>query len=477
MTAILIGDRGGLDQDDERRLQEAGTYHVIAISGGNIALLTAMLVVLGRVARLPVADDVCSVDRAAARSTATRPVWRPRSCARRLRAAFTCLPRVIDHRGSAMNALAVAAGTAAASTPLSVLDPGFVLSFGATFAIVGAASRLIAPVRTQRAETRARAVARAVALAAAGLGGATLCAEVALLPVGARLFGRVSFAGLVLNFAAVPLMSLIQVAGLAAVAVHPVSRPASAGCGWIAHVGTIALLGSARLVDIWPWLVIDVPPPPMWVIASVVRVGRCARGVVETAADPKRRARGDCGGGRADRRGPRLDCAPVEQRNRPRAGRRLAFLDVGQGDATLLMPAGGPSMLVDAGGAPGSSFDLGRRVTLPALWALGVSRLGILALTHGDPDHIGGAAAVVRALTPGEIWEGVPVPGHQATAGVRRAAADRGVTWTSVRTGDTQLAGAARIRVLNPPAARLGAPEGPQRRLDRARGARSATSP
>jgi len=332
-----------------------------------------------------------------------------------------------------------------------VLDPGFVLSFGATFAIVGAASRLIAPVRTQRAaETRARAVARAVALAAAGLGGATLCAEVALLPVGARLFGRVSFAGLVLNFAAVPLMSLIQVAGLAAVAVHPVSRLASAGCGWLAHVGTIALLGSARLVDIWPWLVIDVPPPPMWVIGvwyasagvlvarwrqprirSVALAAIAAAGTLIVAGPPQLRP-----GGAAQ----------------PAAGwSRLAFIDVGQGDATLLMPSGGPSMLVDAGGAPGSSFELGRRVTVPALWALGISRLGILALTHGDPDHIGGAAAVVRALKPSEIWEGVPVPGHQALAVVHRAAADRGVTWKSVWTGDTQLAGAARIRVLNPP--------------------------
>lgn len=38
-VAILIGDRGSLDSDVERRLQEAGTYHVIAISGGNIAIL------------------------------------------------------------------------------------------------------------------------------------------------------------------------------------------------------------------------------------------------------------------------------------------------------------------------------------------------------------------------------------------------------------------------------------------------------
>jgi len=53
VTAILIGDRSGLDPEDERRLQEAGTYHVIAISGGNIALLTALLVGIGRTARLP----------------------------------------------------------------------------------------------------------------------------------------------------------------------------------------------------------------------------------------------------------------------------------------------------------------------------------------------------------------------------------------------------------------------------------------
>jgi competence protein ComEC len=53
VTAILIGDRTGLDPNDERRLQAAGTYHVIAISGGNIALLTMMVVAAGRAVRLP----------------------------------------------------------------------------------------------------------------------------------------------------------------------------------------------------------------------------------------------------------------------------------------------------------------------------------------------------------------------------------------------------------------------------------------
>src|SRR5918995_605378 len=48
VTAILIGDRAGLDDRIERDLQEAGTYHVIAISGGNIAILAACLLLTCR---------------------------------------------------------------------------------------------------------------------------------------------------------------------------------------------------------------------------------------------------------------------------------------------------------------------------------------------------------------------------------------------------------------------------------------------
>ena len=51
--AILIGDRSALSDADERRLQEAGTYHVIAISGGNIAILAAILLTLMRLMRVP----------------------------------------------------------------------------------------------------------------------------------------------------------------------------------------------------------------------------------------------------------------------------------------------------------------------------------------------------------------------------------------------------------------------------------------
>ena len=48
VTAVLIGDRAGLGPEARRRLQEGGTYHVIAISGGNVAILSAALLLVLR---------------------------------------------------------------------------------------------------------------------------------------------------------------------------------------------------------------------------------------------------------------------------------------------------------------------------------------------------------------------------------------------------------------------------------------------
>jgi hypothetical protein len=57
-AAIAIGDRTGLAEEDEERLQAAGTYHVIAISGGNIAILTLLMLGAGRWLGVPCSNCV-----------------------------------------------------------------------------------------------------------------------------------------------------------------------------------------------------------------------------------------------------------------------------------------------------------------------------------------------------------------------------------------------------------------------------------
>ena len=450
VTAILIGDRTGLPAEEARRLQEAGTYHVIAISGGNIALLTALIVVLARSARLPPRST-------AAGSIALLAFYgyaaglAPSVLRATVAGMIYMAARAVDQRGAALNAVAVAATVACVTSPLSVLDPGFVLSFGATFAIVIAVQRVLSQpgARETRPRTGAARLARAVMRAAAALGAATVCAEIALAPVGARLFGRVSLAGLVLNFAAIPLMSVIQLAGLAAVVLARVAPPVASAVGWIAHAGTVALLRSATLVDLAPWLVRDVPAPAWWLTAAWY-------GGWTAAIFGRRRAtRAAAAALVALSAALLLTGPPLARATRvpppPPGWTRVVALDVGQGDATLVEPSGAAPLLVDAGGAPGSAFDLGRRVTLPALWAFDVRRLSTLVLTHGDPDHIGGAPPLLRALAPVAVWEGVPVPRHEPLRQLRAAAAQAAVRWRERRAGDRAAVGGVQLRVLNPP--------------------------
>jgi competence protein ComEC len=144
--------------------------------------------------------------------------------------------------------------------------------------------------------------------------------------------------------------------------------------------------------------------------------------------------------------------AVVESSGRGFADRgddEVLFLDVGQGDATLAR-LGDDVWLVDAGpGPPGS--NAGTRVVLPALRALGVSRLDVLVLTHADRDHVGGARRVLERLEVGEIWIGAPTLDDAAFREVRRLAAARRIPLRLVSAGESTRVHAWNVDVLWPP--------------------------
>lgn len=128
------------------------------------------------------------------------------------------------------------------------------------------------------------------------------------------------------------------------------------------------------------------------------------------------------------------------------------FLDVGQGDATLLRLGGGAAVLIDGGGAPFSDHDVGRRVVVPALRALGVTRLAAVVLTHPDADHGDGLVAVLEAFRVGLLVAGPPDPASALDVRLRELALARGVPVHEARRGERLVIGAASLDVINPAA-------------------------
>jgi len=142
-TAVLIGDRGGLPDDTRDRLQAAGTYHVIAISGGNIAILaacvTGLLAAIGLRGRRASVPAMAMLIAYALVATSGPSVWRAT-----LMALLYFGARALDHRVPVWHATAVAAALMVVVRPLDVRDPGFVLTFGATTALIEGARRGLA---------------------------------------------------------------------------------------------------------------------------------------------------------------------------------------------------------------------------------------------------------------------------------------------------------------------------------------------
>jgi competence protein ComEC len=126
------------------------------------------------------------------------------------------------------------------------------------------------------------------------------------------------------------------------------------------------------------------------------------------------------------------------------------MLDVGQGES-LLVESGPRGLLVDTGGRPfGDGTDIGRAVVVPALWARGRRALDALLVTHADPDHVGGAPAVLDAFDVGQEWLGVDVPRHEPTLALLAAAARDTVPVVRRHRGDALVLGQTRLRVLHP---------------------------
>jgi len=464
VAAIVIGDRAGLDPGVQRRLQDAGTYHVIAISGGNIAILAGLFIGifrfagwLGRAAMLlsiaalvayaALVGNGASVDRAT------------------LMAALYFAARAIDHRSPPLNALAVTAALLVVADPLAVADPAFVLTSGATLAIlvvvpvVGHATQ-VAEVGRQQTRRAARSgrpgraaraavhVSGSIRPAVRTMFSASVAAEALLFPVGAFVFSRITFAGLVLNFLAIPLMVLAQIAGMVVVPLGAVSTHAAAAAGFAAHLGAAGLVASADLLRFAPFLAYRIAPPSIAIMATYY--GSVAlwwvlwrRRVEITGSRESSRERWV-------RRASAVAAAVaalwilidphtlIAARGDGRL--HVTAIDVGQGDAIFVVFPRGSTLLVDAGGLSSSSaFDIGDRVVAPVIRDAGFRRLDLLAVTHGDPDHVGGAAAIAEEFRPREVWEGVPVPRSEPLARLRAIAQARGARWANVYAGDHRV--------------------------------------
>jgi competence protein ComEC len=381
LTALVLGDGSGLSTADWRLLQDTGTVHLMVISGQHIGLLATLLYgLVSGLARLgwwprrwpwlPWACVCAFLGALAYGWLAGFEVPVQRACVMvglvllwrwRFRHLGVCLPFLIA-------VLAVLL-----LEPLASLQPGFWLSFGAVAWLILIFSGRLGTWSWWRA-----------------LGRAQWAMALGLLPLLLALGLPVSASSPLANLFAVPWVGLLIVPlALLGTLLLPVP---GLGEGLLWAAGGLLELLFVLLGHMAAWLPAWLPVAlPLWSWSLI------ACGVLLLLLPSGVPLRG-------------LGCllllpvffSPVL---RPVYGQaEVWMLDVGQGSA-LLLRTQKHDLLYDAGARFGD-FDMGERVVLPSLRALGVDRLDLMLISHADNDHAGGALAMTRGMPVSRVLSG-----------------------------------------------------------------------
>jgi len=424
--ALLLGERGRLDPDLSRSLQEAGLFHLFAISGAHIAILSFLLFSLFKLIRMPLRLNYAVLILALC-FYAFLVEGRPSVTRATIMAVAYLAGKLIWRHVNLLNTLALAAFFLLFLNPSNLFSLGFQLTFTATLSIILFFPRII--VHLPRLPLR---LSEIFAL--------SLTAQLGVLPIILTAFHRVTFSSLVLNFAAIPLVGLIMGAGymfLAAAVTWPMLAALLAGALKLL-IGF--LIDTARLVELLPFLSYRIPSPPtVLVLAYFLMLGffllpgkkkglaaLFSAGflilllILVTYPFPSH--------------------SPLL---------KVTFIDVGQGDSILVEFPGRKKMLVDGGGIPGEAFDIGENVVSPVLWHKGIKTLDYLVLTHAHPDHMNGLKSVVRNFRVKEFWEAFSPRNNPAYAQLKEMLRPRTLRKRVFRGERISIDGVA-VEILHP---------------------------
>ena len=386
VTGMLFGGYDGIDHQTVQDFCATGIVHILSVSGAHIALVAAAVFWIMR--RFSLSEYWCALAAAMAMllygiiSGFSPPVVR------------SVLMGVIAMAAIGMGRLSQAAHALSLSVlgmliwePRNLFDISFQLSVGCTAGLLFMYPKLnkffsgVLPVW----------IVPAIAT--------TLAAQLAVLPLLSWYFGIFPLVSFVANFLVVPLLEVVILIGLTGVLI-------AGGFPDIAHIlfALVSLLtGTAvetnRVLAGIPFGTIPLPAMNTglcfaYYLFLLWFVGTSEKEVYSPAYILHRWPRHVAVAGA-------LLCSGFLYISLTPGSLAVHFIDVGQGDATLILTPHRRAILIDAGGAmvsDSNSFDVGDRVVVPYLRHYGVNSLDLLILTHNHQDHAGGAAAVAKMI-------------------------------------------------------------------------------
>ena len=422
LAGLVLGEEEGLSQELRDRFRSSGLYHLLAVSGQNVAFVAGGVLLIAWL--LGISRLAAEVGALAAIGAYVMAVgWQPSVVRAGVAGALASLAWLASRPRDRWYFMLLGAAVLMAWNPYSLLEPGFQLSFAAVAAIFLVVPRLEGVLEGYPLP---RGLAGIVAVSGA--------CGLATAPILLLQFGSVPVYSIPSNaLAAVAVAPCFGLALLTALLDHLLPEAAVAAAwlnGWLAAY----IAACARLVG-------GLPGAEVSSVVVLALSGLLAGLLIVGARLPAWRRPGlvvVVGVAAVFLAGWKLKPESVPPAPN---GFRLTALDVGQGDSLLLQVREG-AVLVDQGPPEAEVDDQLRR--------LGVRRLALLVLTHPQRDHVGGAAEVLERLEVDRVLDPTLPADNPDQAAALAEARERSVPVVTARAGVTFRLGQLRLRILWP---------------------------
>jgi len=411
LSAMVLGDKRGLDRDTRNMYQLNGIAHILAISGLHIAILgmtlfewlrkrTGSYRISGCVAMIVVVFYGIMTGLSGSTSRAV------------IMMGLVMLGKVKGRSVDLLTSAGIASICMAVWNPYVIRDAGFQLSFAA---VAGLA--VIHPVYVQTFGKKGK-LRQAF--------GVSLSSSLATLPICVFYYYQFPLYGILLNLLVVPLVSCLLMSALVTAGCGIISIKAAELAGIPAHFILILYERLCGLSEKIPFSSINVGHISVRMalvyylgLGVVLFILRCYAGEKNSSQSTDENNSAGEEVNKSMRKSLGRDLTKPVRKKSGRCGRYLygiilvilltalyeyanldrsfvaVFLDVGQGDGILIRTEQGTSILIDGGST--SNQRVGEYVLLPAIRYYGMSELDYVFVTHGDADHISGIEYLLNA--------------------------------------------------------------------------------
>jgi len=388
LKAYIIGDKSGIEENVSTLFSVTGLSHVLAVSGMHLAVFIAALTAFFRMIRLPKRRQMYLTIFAiiffvlfTGASVST------------IRAGLFCLialfAELVFKRSDSLTTLAEVAAILLCTNPLIAFNASFLLSFSATLGIILFSERICAVFahlyQKLKPATRRKKILKSLCdLIAVGIS-----AQIFTIPVLIYLFGEFSIVTILATILITPLLAPALIGGLLFCALGIISQTIAYPFAGFVYCCAWLMIKVAQLFAAIPFAKIpfgSITPFLLLVYIASLSIGyflfirRNKAGYLISLYSVMM-----------------LCIVFLVHAISVYPTAKVSFINVGQGDCTLIQLPGNCDILIDAGGKE-NDYKTAENVVKPYLTQNGVYDIEYVFASHGHEDHVNGIIGLMDII-------------------------------------------------------------------------------